>query len=483
MDLLQATIIGLYLLVLGMLGIYGFHRTHLLMLYFKHRKQAPVPKKQFEELPVVTVQLPMFNELYVADRLLDAVAKLDYPKDRLEIQVLDDSTDETQSIARKKVEELQAAGFDARYLHRTDRTGFKAGALEAGLKVARGDFLIVFDADFVPTPPILKRLIHHFTDERVGMVQARWAHLNQDYSMLTRVQSMMLDGHFVVEHVARNRSGRFFNFNGTAGIWRKAAIIDAGGWQHDTVTEDMDLSFRAQLRGWRFVYVPEAIAPAEVPCEMNSFKTQQFRWAKGSAQTTKKLLWTVLRADIPLRVKVECVFHLTNNFAYVFLVLLALLQLPNMLLRREIARPELLLLDVPLFLGTCGSITAFYLATHKALYGSIKDAVRRLPMMMALGIGLSINNARAVFEGLFGNDLEFIRTPKHGITDKQEAWAKKRYKAGRAFHSLIELGFGIYFVATIGLAIFTGSWVSIPFLVLFMIGFLYVGSLSLYQAR
>ncbi len=480
---MQVLIIALYLLVLGILGIYGFHRGQLLMLYWKHRRKTVRPAGRFEELPTVTVQLPMFNELYVADRLLEGVAAIDYPKDKLEIQVLDDSIDETQEIAKRKVVELQARGYDAVYIHRENRVGFKAGALEEGLRIAKGDFLLVFDADFVPTTSIIHDLVHHFVDPKVGMVQARWGHLNRDYSMLTRVQSLMLDGHFVIEHIARNRSGRFFNFNGTAGIWRKAAIIDAGGWQHDTVTEDMDLSFRAQLRGWNFVYVPDALAPAEVPCEMNSFKTQQFRWAKGSAQTAKKLLPVILKAKIPLHVKIEAIFHLTDNFAYMFLVILAVLQLPNMLLRRHMHHPELLLLDVPLFAATCGSITLFYLTTHRALYGDLREAVKRLPLMMALGIGLSINNARAVVEGLFGHDNEFIRTPKHGIVARSEGWKKKKYKAGKAMHSLIEIAFGLYFVVTIALAIVTGSWISIPFLVLFMIGFLYVGSLSLYQAR
>jgi cellulose synthase/poly-beta-1,6-N-acetylglucosamine synthase-like glycosyltransferase len=477
-------VIALYMVVLGMLGIYGFHRGQLLLLYWRHRNKRQGPKTRFEELPVVTVQLPMFNEMYVAERLLEGVARIDYPKDKLEIQVLDDSTDETQGIARAKVEELQERGFDATYLHRTNRVGFKAGALEEGLKVAKGDFLLVFDADFVPNPDIVKNLIHYFTDEHVGMVQARWGHINRDYSMLTRCQSMMLDGHFVIEHIARNRSGRFFNFNGTAGAWRKSAIIDAGGWQHDTVTEDMDLSFRAQLRGWRFVYVPEALAPAEVPCEMNSFKTQQFRWAKGSAQTTKKLLPIVLKAKIPLHIKIECLFHLTNNFAYLFLVVLAALQLPNMILRGHMERPELLLLDIPLFAATCGSITVFYLTTHRALYPNIWEAIKRLPLMMALGIGLSINNARAVIEGLFGRDLEFVRTPKHGVTRKQDNWKKMRkYRSRFPMHSVIEIGFGLYFVATIALAMVTGNWINVPFLVLFMIGFLYVGALSLYQTR
>ena len=480
---MDIAIIALYLLVLTVLAVYGFHRGQLLYLYWKHRHQAPRPAAKFKELPVVTVQLPMFNEMYVAERLLESIAAIDYPKDKLEIQVLDDSTDETRSIAKNKVEELVERGFDAVYIHRTDRTGYKAGALEAGVAVAKGDYLLVFDADFVPTVSIVRDLIHHFSDPTVGMVQARWGHLNRDYSMLTRVQSMMLDGHFVVEHIARNRSGRFFNFNGTAGIWRKAAILDAGGWQHDTLTEDMDLSFRAQMRGWRFVYVPDALAPAEVPCEMNSFKTQQFRWAKGSAQTAKKLLPIVLRAKLPWKVKLEAIFHLTNNFAYLFLVILAMLQLPNMILRQQMQRPELLLLDVPLFALTSGSIVLFYLTTHRALYNNLWEAVRRLPLMMALGIGLSLNNARAVVEGLFGRESEFVRTPKHGVTGADQSWSKKKYRAGKNIFSWIELGFGIYFVATIALGVFIGAWASIPFLVLFMVGFLYVGGLSLFQAR
>lgn len=480
---MQIFIISLYLVVLAILGVYGFHRSHLLYLYWKHRARAPKPMGKFNELPVVTVQLPMFNEMYVAERLIEGVSKIDYPKDKLEIQVLDDSTDETQQIAKKKVDELRALGFDAVYIHRTDRTGFKAGALENGVKQARGEYLLVFDADFVPTVSIIRDLIQYFTDPKVGMVQARWGHLNRDYSMLTRVQSMMLDGHFVIEHIARNRSGRFFNFNGTAGIWRRSAIVDAGGWQHDTLTEDMDLSFRAQLRGWQFVYVPDALAPAEVPCEMNSFKSQQFRWAKGSAQTARKLLPIVLRAKIPLKVKIEAIFHLTNNFAYLFIVILACLQLPNMLLRKQIDVPELLLLDFPLFAATSGSIVVFYLTTHRALYRNTWEAVRRLPLMMALGIGLSINNARAVVEGLIGRESEFVRTPKHGVTTNNQGWSKMQYKAGKNFYSWVEVGFGAYFIVTIALAVITGSWISIPFLVLFLVGFLYVGGLSLYQTR
>ncbi|MFM2418420.1 MAG: hypothetical protein RL385_3143 [Pseudomonadota bacterium] len=481
---MQFAIIALYLAVLSILGVYGFHRAHLVYLFWRYRNNRVDPPGEFKDLPVVTIQLPMYNELFVAERLLESISELDYPKDKLELQVLDDSTDETSGIVAKKVAELSARGFDISHMHRTDRTGFKAGALEIGMKVARGDFLMVFDADFMPSKDIVRRLIHHFTDPKVAMVQARWDHLNRDYSMLTRAQALMLDGHFVIEHIARNRSGRFFNFNGTAGIWRKTAIIDAGGWQHDTITEDMDLSFRAQIRGWKFVYVPEAVAPAEVPCEMNSFKGQQFRWAKGSAQTTKKILPMVLKADLPLRIKLEAIFHLTNNFAYLFLVALACLQLPNMLLRRDIDNPMLLLLDVPLFLATSGSIVLFYLSTHHFLYRSVWDAVKRLPLMMALGIGLSLNNAHAVLEGLLSGDAEFVRTAKHGVTKNSDSWKKnKSYLGSVNVATVLEILFGLYFVFTIGLAAYTGAWMSIPFLVLFMVGFLYVGVLSIYQPR
>ncbi len=483
---MESVLIASYLIALGILAIYGLHRGHLLMLHLRHRDDHLAPHARFEEngLPLVTVQLPIFNEMYVVERLLESVASLNYPADRLEIQVLDDSTDETTRIARAKVAELRERGIDVAYLHRTNRTGYKAGALEAGARSAKGELVMVFDADFVPGPAILREMIDYFTDPRVGMVQARWDHLNRHYSMLTECQSMFLDGHFVIEHAARNRSGRFFNFNGTAGIWRKTAIADAGGWQHDTVTEDMDLSFRAQLRGWRFVYLPDVVAPAELPCEMNGFKGQQFRWAKGSVQTGRKLLGRIFTAAVPLKVKLEAFFHLTNNFAYFFLMILALLQLPNMLLRQRIDHPELLLLDVPLFGATCVSIAAFYIVAHRALHGNVAAVLTRLPLMMALGIGLSLNNSRAVIEALFGEGVEFVRTPKHGVTDQDGGDHKrKRYTAPATLYSLVELALGAYFVATLILAVVTSSWASLPFVSLFAIGFLYVGGSSLAESH
>ncbi|MGZ3426711.1 MAG: cellulose synthase family protein, partial [Polyangia bacterium] len=289
---LDHVLITSYLVVLLTLAMYGFHRSMLMYLYYRSRGADPSPIARFDptKLPVVTVQLPLFNEMYVAERLLDAINLLEYPRDKLEIQVLDDSTDETQAICRAKVEELQRSGLDIHYIHRVDRTGFKAGALENGLVTGRGEFVMVFDADFLPPPDIIERTVHFFTNPKVGMVQVRWDHVNRDYSRLTELQAMMLDGHFVIEHTARHRSGRFFNFNGTAGIWRVASIADAGGWSHDTLTEDMDLSYRAQLKGWEFIYLKDVVSPAELPVEMNAFKSQQFRWAKGSIQVAKKLL-------------------------------------------------------------------------------------------------------------------------------------------------------------------------------------------------
>jgi len=481
---MSTAIVVAYSIVLSLLCLYGLHRSQLVYLFLRNRGRKATAPKPLAELPVVTIQLPMFNEQYVAKRLIESMATIDYPRDKLEIQVLDDSTDNTVEIARACVEDLRAQGIDAVYLHRTDRTGFKAGALEAGLRVSKGEFVLVFDADFVPNPEMLHKMIHEFSDPKVGMVQARWGHINREYSLLTRVQSMMLDGHFVVEHLARLRSGRFFNFNGTAGIWRKAAIMDAGGWEHETLTEDMDLSYRAQLRGWRFIYLPDVVSPAEVPVEINAFKSQQFRWAKGSIQVAKKLLPIVMKADLPLKVKLEAFFHLTNNVAYLLMVLLSVLLLPNILARTDHSLTQVLYMDLPLFAGTTCSVAIFYIVSHHALYGSFWEGVRRLPLLMSLGIGLSINNARAVLEGLVGHETDFIRTPKMGVQhDEDQSWKKKTYRVKKNLTPVLELGFALYFAVSIYVAASRGHWASLPFLFLFLAGYVYVGMLSVLHAR
>ncbi len=470
-----------YFFVLIILAIYGWHRYYLVYLYMRNRGGEAQPGPLPDPLPVVTVQLPLYNEMYVADRLIEAVCRLDYPRERLEIQVLDDSADETRSIAERAVRRFQAQGLDIKYYHRIDRVGFKAGALEAGLKVARGEFIAIFDADFIPGADFLRRLIPYFGDAKIGMVQARWGHINQDYSLLTKIQSILLDGHFVLEHGARHRSGRFFNFNGTAGVWRRIAIDDAGGWQHDTLTEDLDLSYRAQLRGWRFVFVPDVIAPAEVPVEMNAFKSQQHRWAKGSIQTCRKLLPRILRAKVPLGVKAEAFFHLTANFNYPLMCVLSVLMAPSMVIRYNMGWYEMLLIDVPLFFAATFSVCNFYLVCQREIYGDWRARIKYLPFLMSIGIGLCVNNTRAVFEALLNKESEFTRTPKYRIEGDSDEWVGKKYRQSVAVQPLIELALGLYFTATVFYALANQIYGTLPFLVLFQVGFLYTGLLSIVQ--
>jgi cellulose synthase/poly-beta-1,6-N-acetylglucosamine synthase-like glycosyltransferase len=483
MVFIDALVLTTYFAVLIVLAFYGFHRYLMVYLYYRFRNGKPRLAARRESLPVVTVQLPVFNEMYVIERLIDSVARLDFPRRLLEIQVLDDSTDETQTIARRRVELYKAQGLDIHYVHRRDRTGFKAGALANGLRRARGELVAIFDADFVPEADFLDRTVHYFSERDVGMVQARWGHINRDYSLLTRIQSILLDGHFVLEHGARNRSGRFFNFNGTAGIWRREAIEDAGGWQHDTLTEDMDLSYRAQLRGWRFVFLPDVVSPSEVPVEMNAFKNQQHRWAKGSIQTARKLLPRILAARLPLRIKAEAAFHLTANLAHPLMVVLSVLMFPSMLIRYTMGWHEMILVDVPLFLTATASVSNFYMVSQKEIHSDWRKRIKYIPFLLSVGIGLSLNNARAVIEGLTGHDAEFVRTPKHGIESRSDRWRFKKYRGKAGFLPLMEIGLGLYFTVAIGYALAHQIIGTLPFLVLFQVGFLYTGFLSLFQYR
>jgi cellulose synthase/poly-beta-1,6-N-acetylglucosamine synthase-like glycosyltransferase len=481
----ETLILVLYFFVLSILAIYGWHRYYLVYLYMKNRGKAPdpaLPPPALANLPRVTVQLPIYNEMYVADRLIDAVCEMDYPRELLEIQVLDDSTDETTEIAELAVRRHAARGFDITYLHRVDRRGYKAGALEAGLKVAKADFIAIFDADFVPSKDFLRKTLPYFTDARIGMVQARWGHINQEYSLLTKIQSILLDAHFVLEHGGRNRAGCFFNFNGTAGVWRREAIADAGGWQHDTLTEDLDLSYRAQLRGWRFVFLPHVVAPAEVPVEMNSFKSQQHRWAKGSIQTCMKLLPGILRSNQPIGVKAEAFFHLTANFNYLLMSVLSVLMFPAMYVRYNMGWTEMLLIDIPLFAAATLSVCNFYIVSQRELYpASWKSRLKYLPFLMSIGIGLCVNNTRAVLEALFRKESEFARTPKYGIERDSDEWAGKKYHQTVGVQSLIELALGLYFTGTVFYALINQIYGTLPFLMLFQIGFLYTGLLSILQ--
>jgi cellulose synthase/poly-beta-1,6-N-acetylglucosamine synthase-like glycosyltransferase len=453
----------------------------MVYLYYKHQKDKPVLRHKLDKLPRVTVQLPVYNEMYVVRRLIAASCEIDYPAELLEIQVLDDSTDETKEITRNCVEEFRAKGFDISCIYRENREGYKGGALQNGLNYAKGEFIFVFDADFIPQKDILKKTIHFFADKSVGMVQTRWAHLNGSYSFITRVQAIMLDGHFVIEHTARNWSGRFFNFNGTAGVWRKEAITSAGGWQNDTLTEDLDLSYRSQLKGWKFIYLKDELTPSEIPVEINGFKSQQHRWAKGSIQTAKKLLPAILKSDLPLKVKVEAFFHLTNNISYLLMLVLSVLIYPSMVARINIGWFRMLVADVPFLLFATVGISFFYICSQKEAYKDWKSRIMYLPALMSLGIGLSVNNSKAVLGAIFNRKTEFKRTPKYNIEKKKDIWLGKKYKGEINLLVLMELLLGVYFTFNIYFAFINRIYISIPFLMMFQMGYFYVAFLSIFQ--
>jgi cellulose synthase/poly-beta-1,6-N-acetylglucosamine synthase-like glycosyltransferase len=476
-----------YFIVLITLAAYGAHRYWMVYLYYKHKKNKttePAGHFRFDDLPRVTVQLPIFNEQYVVDRLLDAVCRLDYPKEKLDIQLLDDSTDETVEVARLLVERYAALGHPVQYLHRDNREGFKAGALAEGLKTAQGEFVAIFDADFVPPPDFLMKCIHHFTDPTVGMVQTRWTHINRHYSLLTEVEAILLDGHFVLEHSGRARSGVFFNFNGTAGMWRRCAIDEAGGWEHDTLTEDTDLSYRAQLVGWKFVYLQDVECPAELPVEMTAFKTQQARWAKGLIQVSKKILPRVLRSDVSRHQKIEAWYHLTANLSYPLMIVLSVLLMPAMIIRFYQGWFQMLYIDLPLFMASTFSISSFYLVSQKELFPkSWLRSLLFLPLLMSLGIGLTVTNTRAVLEALVGKQTSFVRTPKYRVESKKDKVGAKKYRKRLGWVPWIELLIGTYFALAVFYAIDNENYFTIPFLLLFVIGYWVTGLMSLLQGR
>ncbi|MGD0543487.1 MAG: cellulose synthase family protein [Candidatus Acidiferrales bacterium] len=476
-----------YFFVMIILAAYGIHRYALVYNYYKNRKNIPGPPPDIAAWPKVTVQLPIYNERYVIDRLVEAVSQFDYPRELLEIQVLDDSTDQTQRIARDCVERYRALGLPISYIHRDNREGYKAGALQEGLKSARGEFIAIFDADFIPPADFLRRTVPYFTDQKLAMVQTRWSYINRNYSALTEVAAILLDGHFVIEHSARARSGLFFNFNGTAGIWRRTSIDDAGGWQHDTLTEDTDLSYRAQLRGWHFLYLPNIECPSELPVEMNAFKSQQARWAKGLMQTAKKILPRVLRSKESAAVKAEAFFHLTANISYPLMVVMSIILLPAMIVRFYQGWFQVLVIDLPLFLASTCSISSFYLAAERALYPKTwKRTFLYLPFVMAVGIGLSVRNAWGVLEALFNVKSEFVRTPKYRVEANATGsnhgdWAKKTYRKSAGLMPFAEVALGIYFALAVVYALQNENYATVPFLFLFVWGYLYTGFMSLAQ--
>jgi hypothetical protein len=418
-------------------------------------------------LPHVTIQLPLYNEATVAARLLDHVASIKWPQSRLEIQVLDDSTDETRALVRSKIEMLRRNGLDVTYIHRVDRIGYKAGALENGLKVAKGELIGIFDADFLPQADFLRLLVPHFmADPGVGMVQARWGHLNREHSLLTRTQALMLDGHHLVENRARAAAGWLFNFSGTGGLWRKRAIASAGGWQHDTLTEDLDLSYRAQLAGWRFVYRENVVTPAELPEDLSAFRAQQFRWAKGTVQTARKLLGRLMHADLSPMQRVEAFFHLTPHFAYPLMMFLSILLLPALVWMPATDPKTMLMIDLPLVIGTTGSLATFYAMAETAQGRPVVEALKQLPALLALGAGLAPHLSKAVWEGLHSMAGEFVRTPKKGSLEG-------RYRAA-ADLPMVEIALGLLSAASTVASVETGHWFAAPFALLFTFGYGYV---------
>lgn len=478
-----------YFIVLIILASYGFHRYQLVWMYYKHRRnKTTTPKSMFEQLPRVTIQLPIFNEQFVVNRLVESICNLDYPRDLLDIQLLDDSTDETVQVAADVVDRYRALGHDIVHIHRTDRTGFKAGALENGLKTAKGEFVAIFDADFTPPSDWVMNVIHHFHEPNIGMVQTRWTHINRHYSFLTEVEAIMLDGHFVLEHGGRSRTGVFFNFNGTAGMWRIKAIDEAGGWQHDTLTEDTDLSYRCQLKGWQFLYLQDVECPAELPIEMTAFKTQQVRWAKGLIQCAIKDLPKLMKSKVSRREKIEAWYHLTANISYPLMIVLSVLLLPAMVIRFYQGWFQMMYIDIPLFLASTFSISSFYLVSQRELFP--KNWLRTffyLPFLMALGIGLTITNSKGVIEALLGKQSAFARTPKYSVHAKHQksvaVKAARKYRKRLGIIPWIELVIGTCFAGMVWYAFSNENYVTVPFLILFVYGYWYTGLMSLLQGR
>lgn len=474
-------VLYLYFFSLLILFTFGAHGFVMVYHYIKNRSKEEV-HLPLEREPVVTVQLPVFNEYYVVGRLIDAVCSIDYSKEKLEIQVLDDSTDETVEVVEQTVRRYQQLGFDIKHVRRTNRAGFKAGALKSGLETARGEFVAIFDADFVPKSDFLQKTLPLFRDEKIALVQTRWEHLNSDYSLLTRTQAMALDGHFVIEQQVRNQVGYFINFNGTGGVWRKTAILDAGNWQSDTLTEDLDLSYRAQLKGWKFKYLNDVTSPAELPAEVNALKSQQFRWTKGAIETARKMLPEVWKSRIPLRVKIHSTFHLTNNIVFPFILLAGLLNVPLMFIKQKGGHEMYFALMSVFVLAFIGSFL-FYMFSQKAVYPDWRRRLLLFPLFMAGSMGFAVNNSRAVFEGLFKKKSEFVRTPKYRIEDKKDSWLEKKYVPLKLdWVVLVEIALALYCFFGVISSLYYLEIAAVPFQLLYFLGFAFVSSLSIKHA-
>ncbi len=476
-------ILGVYVFSLTILSLFGSHGFVMVYYYFKNKDKRPVGRDTLDEHPMVTIQLPVYNELYVVERLIDSVCAMDYPKDKLEIQVLDDSTDETVEVIAAAVAAKKELGHDIVHVRRGDRAGFKAGALKYGMTIAKGEFIAIFDADFVPKADFLQETLRHFTHSRIGMVQTRWEHLNNEFSLLTRAQGIALDGHFVIEQQVRNKSGFFINFNGTAGVWRRGCIEDAGNWEADTLTEDLDLSYRAQLKGWQFVYLNEVTSPAELPSEINALKSQQFRWTKGAIETSKKILPKVWKSKLPLRVKLQSTVHLTNNIVFPFILLTGILNVPLVFIKQA-GEHDTFFAFMSIFVLAFVSSFLFYLYSQKDVYSDWKKRIFLFPLFMSGSMGFSVNNSRAVFEGLLNKKSAFIRTPKFRIENEKDSWQNKKYRASHkvTFSVILELVLAVYCLIGVGASLYFLEIAALPFQLLFSMGFGMVGFMSIRHA-
>jgi cellulose synthase/poly-beta-1,6-N-acetylglucosamine synthase-like glycosyltransferase len=477
----QAVLIG-YFVSLSILFLFGLHGFVMMFYHRKYGHKNPVPDSEFKPDKLVTIQLPLYNEMYVIERLIDSVCEIDYPKDKMEIQVLDDSTDETTAIVAKVVEEKKKLGFDISHIRRGSREGFKAGALKEGMRIAKGEFIAIFDADFIPQKEFLKKTLSYFTDDKVGMVQSRWEHLNGDYSIITKAQALALDGHFVIEQTVRNKSGFFINFNGTGGVWRKKCIEDAGNWHADTLTEDLDLSYRAQLIGWRFVFLKDFTSPAELPSEINALKAQQFRWTKGAVETAKKILPLVWKSKVPLRVKLQSTFHLTNNLVFPFILLAAILNVPLIFIKNSGAH-DIYFAIMSLFVLAFISSFLFYMYSQKDIRTDWQKRIVLFPLFMAGSMGLAVNNSRAVFEGLMNRKSEFVRTPKFKQESDKDTFVGNKYLNKKLGLSVfVEAVLAVYCFIGVLSSIYFMELASIPFQVLFTLGFSFIAYTSIKHA-
>lgn len=476
---MEKVILFTYIGSLTILFTFGSHGLIMVYYYLKHKNKRDDFSGVLKEYPLVTLQLPIYNEMYVIERLIKAACEIDYPIDKLEIQVLDDSTDETVGIVDNIIKEYRLKGFDITHIHRNDRTGYKAGALKEGLKTAKGEFVGIFDADFIPRQNFLMIVLPFFNDPKIGMVQTRWEHLNRAYSLITQIQALALDGHFVIEQQVRNKADYFINFNGTSGVWRKECIFDAGNWEADTLTEDLDLSYRAQLKGWKFKYLTDFTTPSEVPSEINSVKSQQFRWTKGAIETAKKILFRVWKADLPFKHKVMSTFHLTNNIVFPFILLACLLNMPIVLIKNTGQYDTYFAFMSVFVLAFIGSFL-FYLFSQKDVYEDWRTRILLFPVFMAGSMGFAINNTKAVFEALINKKSEFVRTPKYGIDGEAGSWKDKKYVHKKIKISVIfELLLALYSLAAVVVSLVTLQISAIPFQLMFTFGFGLVAYLSI----